>query len=82
MWRKILERVPFPFLLLIGCQENPDASLCVIYSKEKPVLFCNNMKTGAESEVSLADAHKFYAMSAKDYEAVRAWHRKECLNNE
>jgi hypothetical protein len=55
----------------------------VIYSKDqKPALFCQNMKTGVESEVSLADSHKFYAMSAKDYETVREWHRKECLTNE
>lgn len=84
MWQKILERVPFPgLLLLLGCRESPDASLCVIYSKDqKPALFCQNMKTGVESEVSLADSHKFYAMSAKDYETVREWHRKECLTNE
>ena len=84
MWQKILERVPFPgLLLLLGCRESPDASLCVIYSEgPKPVLFCQNMKTGATSEVSLKDAHKFYSMSAKDYEALREWHRKECLTNE
>ena len=84
MWPKILERVPFPgLLLLLGCRESPDASLCVIYSKDqKPALFCQNMKTGESSEVGLTEAHKFYAMSAKDYETVREWHRKECLTNE
>ena len=84
MWPRILERVPFPgLLLLLGCRDNPDASLCVIYSDSKaPSLFCQNIKTGATAEVSLKDAHKFYAMSAKDYETAREWHRKECLSHE
>jgi hypothetical protein len=84
MFRAILERVPFPLTLaLAGCNESPDASLCVIYSDDpKPVVFCQNMKTGEAREISLKESHKFYAMSPKDYETVRAWHRKECLTNE
>jgi hypothetical protein len=55
----------------------------VIYSDDpKPVVFCQNMKTGEAREISLKESHKFYAMSPKDYETVRAWHRKECLTNE
>lgn len=82
MWRKILERIPFP-IALAGCVSQPDASLCVIYSNDpKPVVFCQNMKTGKTSELNLKDAHKFYAMSPKDYETLRAWHRKECVNYE
>lgn len=82
MWRAILERVPFP-IMLSGCISQPDASLCVIYSEgPKPSVFCQNLKTGSTSEMSLKEAHKFYAMSANDYESVRAWHQKECMKNE
>jgi hypothetical protein len=72
--------VPFPLLLsLSGCIEAPDASLCVVYSADpNPAVFCQNMKTGATKEITLKDAHKYYAMSLADYQAVRDFHMKEC----
>lgn len=74
------------FLCLVtlsGCRSNPNVDLCLFWNDptkpdEKPEIFCDNMRTGNQKTLTLQEAHKFYMMSSKDYEIVRAWYKSGC----
>lgn len=72
------------FGLLIGCEDKPDAYLCVFIQEPGPdgilkqYSYCINSKTKDEKYIDVKDMKNWITTSPDDYEKMRDWYKSQC----